>query len=133
MTLPAGKASSVAAIRSCNHRCKAGLYDEISPAFAVLLPVRTVGVMGDGRTYDQACALRTVTSTDGMTVDYHPFDYPTPLSTRCRDQPGDLRHHVEASWHDRMGIIPLRERCFELTENIAYARPAVTHIGVLKG
>jgi GMP synthase PP-ATPase subunit len=56
VTLPAGRASSIAAIRSCNHRRKAGLYDEISQAFAVLLPVRTAGVVGDGRTYDQACA-----------------------------------------------------------------------------
>ena len=54
---------------------KSGLYDEIWQAFAVLLPVRTVGVMGDGRTYDQACALRAVTSTDGMTADYYPFDH----------------------------------------------------------
>jgi GMP synthase (glutamine-hydrolysing) len=51
----------------------AGLYDAIWQAFAVLLPVRTVGVMGDGRTYDQACALRAVTSTDGMTADVYPF------------------------------------------------------------
>ena len=54
---------------------KSGLYDEIWQAFAVLLPVRTVGVMGDGRTYDQACALRAVTSTDGMTADYYPFEH----------------------------------------------------------
>ncbi len=54
---------------------KSGLYDEIWQAFAVLLPVRTVGVMGDGRTYDQACALRAVTSTDGMTADYYPFPH----------------------------------------------------------
>ncbi len=54
---------------------KSGLYDDIWQAFAVLLPVRTVGVMGDGRTYDQACALRAVTSTDGMTADYVPFDH----------------------------------------------------------
>jgi GMP synthase (glutamine-hydrolysing) len=52
----------------------AGLYDAIWQAFAVLLPVRTVGVMGDDRTYDQACALRAVTSTDGMTADVYPFD-----------------------------------------------------------
>lgn len=51
----------------------AGLYDAIWQAFAVLLPVRTVGVMGDGRTYDSACALRAVTSTDGMTADVYPF------------------------------------------------------------
>ncbi|MBV8615343.1 MAG: glutamine-hydrolyzing GMP synthase [Acetobacteraceae bacterium] len=52
----------------------AGLYDAIWQAFAVLLPVRTVGVMGDQRTYDHACALRAVTSTDGMTADVYPFD-----------------------------------------------------------
>jgi len=53
----------------------AGLYDAIWQAFAVLLPVRTVGVMGDGRTYDHVCALRAVTSTDGMTADYYPFPH----------------------------------------------------------
>ncbi|QJF51331.1 glutamine-hydrolyzing GMP synthase [Roseobacter ponti] len=54
---------------------KHGLYDEIWQAFCAILPVRTVGVMGDGRTYDFACALRAVTSVDGMTADYYPFTH----------------------------------------------------------
>jgi GMP synthase (glutamine-hydrolysing) len=52
-----------------------GLYNAIWQAFAVLLPVRSVGVMGDARSYDFACALRAVTSTDGMTADYFPFPH----------------------------------------------------------
>ncbi len=52
-----------------------GLYDDIWQAFVAILPVRTVGVMGDGRTYDYACALRAVTSVDGMTADYYPFGH----------------------------------------------------------
>ena len=53
---------------------KADLYDEIWQAFAVLLPVQTVGVMGDGRTYEFVCALRAVTSVDGMTADFYHYD-----------------------------------------------------------
>ncbi len=60
---------------------KAGLYDEIWQAFAVLLPVQTVGVMGDARTYDNVLAPRAVTSTDGMTADYYP--YPHDFLGRC--------------------------------------------------
>jgi len=54
---------------------KAGLYNEIWQAFAVLLPVQSVGVMGDERTYENTCALRAVTSTDGMTADWYPMPY----------------------------------------------------------
>jgi GMP synthase (glutamine-hydrolysing) len=63
---------------------KAGLYNKIWQAFAVLLPVRTVGVMGDGRSYDYVCALRAVTSTDGMTAESYPFehDFLTRVCTR---------------------------------------------------
>ena len=61
-----------------------GLYDDIWQAFAAILPMRTVGVMGDARTYDFALALRAVTSVDGMTADYYPFshDFLAETSTR---------------------------------------------------
>jgi GMP synthase (glutamine-hydrolysing) len=54
---------------------EAGLYDEIWQAFAVLLPVRSVGVMGDERTYENVLGLRAVTSVDGMTADWYPFPH----------------------------------------------------------
>jgi GMP synthase (glutamine-hydrolysing) len=63
---------------------KAGLYDEIWQAFAVLLPVRTVGVMGDARTYEEVLALRAVTSTDGMTADFYQFPWDVLGKTATR-------------------------------------------------
>ena len=63
---------------------KAGLYDEIWQAFAVLLPVRTVGVMGDARSYEYVCALRAVTSSDGMTADSYPFSHEFLAQTATR-------------------------------------------------
>jgi len=54
---------------------RAGLYTAIWQAFAVLVPVQTVGVMGDSRTYENVCVLRAVTSTDGMTADWYPLPY----------------------------------------------------------
>ena len=60
---------------------KAGLYDQIWQAFAVLLPVKTVGVMGDARTYEDVLALRAVTSSDGMTADF--FEFPWHVLGRC--------------------------------------------------
>jgi GMP synthase (glutamine-hydrolysing) len=61
-----------------------GLYDQIWQAFAVLLPVKTVGVMGDARTYESVCALRAITSTDGMTADVFAFPHETLLRIASR-------------------------------------------------
>jgi GMP synthase (glutamine-hydrolysing) len=61
-----------------------GLYDQIWQAFAAILPMRTVGVMGDGRTYDYALSLRAVTSVDGMTADYYPFTHEFLSGTATR-------------------------------------------------
>ena len=63
---------------------KNGLYNDIWQAFVAILPVRTVGVMGDGRTYDYACTLRAVTSVDGMTADYYPFSHEFLSETATR-------------------------------------------------
>jgi len=63
---------------------KHGLYNDIWQAFAVLLPVQTVGVMGDGRTYEYVLALRAVTSTDGMTADYYPYSHEFLSETATR-------------------------------------------------
>jgi len=63
---------------------KHGLYNHIWQAFAAILPVRTVGVMGDDRTYDYACTLRAVTSVDGMTADYYPFSHEFLSETATR-------------------------------------------------
>jgi len=60
-----------------------GLYNDIWQAFAVILPVQTVGVMGDERTYENVLALRAVTSTDGMTADYYPYSHEPALSMKC--------------------------------------------------
>ena len=63
---------------------KAGLYDQIWQAFAVLLPVKTVGVMGAARTYEKVLALRAVTSTDGMTADFYQFPWDVLARTATR-------------------------------------------------
>ena len=75
---------------------KADLYNEIWQAFAVLLPVRSVGVMGDSRTYDYVCALRAVTSMDGMTADYFDFshDFLGRASTRIINEVNGINRVV---------------------------------------
>ena len=90
----------------------AGLYDAIWQAFAVLLPVRSVGVMGDARSYDFVCALRAVTSTDGMTADYFPFsnEFLGRAATRIINEVRGINRVVydvtlKAAGHDRVGMI----------------------------
>ena len=90
---------------------KAGLYDEIWQAFAVILPVKTVGVMGDGRTYDFVVGLRAVTSTDGMTADFYPFDmkFIGNVATRIINEVKGVNRVVydvtqQAAGHDRVGV-----------------------------
>jgi len=76
---------------------KHGLYDDIWQAFAVLLPVKTVGVMGDGRTYDFVVGLRAVTSTDGMTADFYQFDMKFLGETATRISKADTALDVQTT------------------------------------
>jgi GMP synthase (glutamine-hydrolysing) len=74
-----------------------GLYDDIWQAFVALLPVKSVGVMGDGRSYDYACALRAVTSVDGMTADVYPFTHDFLRETANRIV-GEVRGINRVTW-----------------------------------
>ena len=90
---------------------EAGLYRQIAQALTVLLPVRSVGVMGDQRTYENVLALRAVTTEDFMTADW--FRFPPEVLDRVArrivnevrgHQPGGVRRDVEAPRHDRVGV-----------------------------
>jgi NAD(P)H-flavin reductase len=88
---------------------KAGLYDEIWQAFAVLLPVKTVGVMGDGRTYEYVVGLRAVTLTDGMTTDFYAFDMKFLAETATRiEEIRRLSASVVGVTARMLGLAPLK-------------------------
>ncbi len=118
----------------------AGLYDEIWQAFAVLLPVRSVGVMGDYRTYENVVALRAVTSTDGMTADWFPFPHDVlgadlePHHQRgARGEPRGLRREFQAARDDRVGVgVPAR-RAWRDTLRELTLRPGIITRDVLDG
>ena len=90
---------------------RAGLYGQVWQSFAVLLPVMSVGVMGDQRTYAYTCAIRAVTSEDGMTADWVPLPHEVlkSISSRIvnevtRNQPRGLRHYLQAARNHRVGV-----------------------------
>ena len=104
----------------------AGLYDDIWQAFAVFLPIRSVGVMGDFRTYENAIALRAVTSTDGMTADWFPFPHEVlaRISSRIINEVEGVNRVVydvssQAARDDRVGIAPFRA----ISRNAKYGPP----------
>lgn len=86
-----------------------GLYDKIWQAFAVFLPVRSVGVQGDQRTHSHVVALRAVTSGDGMTADWYPFetDFLKEVSNRICNRVGPPSAHAGPGFPPSYGFVPL--------------------------